>query len=455
MNRDPRWLRAALVLQSLMLRLYPKAFRERFGAEMRQTLRDRLRELPAKPSSARALDLARLGIDSLRGCIGLYADEIAALSSRQRATALALLMLLGIAATVGGGRLSVHLADASKAAQHAYIHLALSGRADEWLDLQQAAGESLATAGDARSQALAGHLLASVSTLSPSSQERIGGVPADRFSRRAIQLEAQSLREKQSAQVARMAAQGNALIDAAFAQDEPLAIWLRYLTCRAPCSPSVLADRLLGTDPGNGYFQLLKAVAASDSDTVYHALEQVGRATRYSSPHISMLRIYRDTYGAVPIPSWLQETQFFGELDGPTALAISAWAQTPFPPLRMIVARCKPETLAGHSRWEDACRAALVVLSENASETAELLIAWEMRARLDGKGSAAHREYRMMRWLLDQHSRRQRVLGEIASVLAGKREVDWLTRLRQLPEHQNGPPASYDDRLWPQAIALR
>ena len=449
MSRDPLWLRAALMLQSLMLRLYPKAFRERFGAEMRQTLRDRLRELHAKPASARALDLARLGIDSVRGGIGLYADEIAALSSRKRATALALLMQLGLAATAGGDRLGGHLADANQAAQHAYIHLALSGRADDWISLQQAAADKLAAAGDARSQALAGQLLVSVSPLSPSARERIGGVPAERFSRRAIRRATQSLREQQSAQMARMAAQGNALIDSALAQDEPLAIWLRYLRCHAPCSPSLMADRLLGTDPSNGYFRLLQAVAAKDSDTAYRALEQLGRATRYRSPHDAMLRSYRDTYAALPIPSWLQQEAFFGDLDGATALAVSAWAQRPFPPLKMLVARCNPETLAGHVRWEDACRAALVVLSDNASETVELLIASELLARLDGKGSAANREYRMVRWLLDQHSLQQRVLGEIASLLAGQREVDWITGLRRLPAYQNGPPESFDDRLWP------
>lgn len=45
MNRDPRWLRCADAVYATVLRLYPRAFRERWNEPMRQAFRDRCREV--------------------------------------------------------------------------------------------------------------------------------------------------------------------------------------------------------------------------------------------------------------------------------------------------------------------------------------------------------------------------------------------------------------------------
>ncbi|HTM71503.1 MAG TPA: hypothetical protein VL118_11705 [Luteimonas sp.] len=308
----PAWAGAADALYGAALRLYPRAFRERWGEPMRQAFRDRCREVARGERSGVALlheSLADIAAAAGRE----HANAAGAVAPQRFWLALACLLLLaGTLAAREQLAYMVQLAGEAASVRWSQLQAALEDRAlrHYWDDVADGLdGDVAPGAPTTRAFAL------------------LGGGSAER---------------------------ARGLLRDAMAAGDPRAFWLVATACQHDKACGIDVDAALArwqrVEPDNAapaLFALERAAATGDAAGVESALSLAARATTYRAHDIELLKSLFKPAEAVRVPTRLRAA--FG-LDDPSlaadALAIDAWSKFALPRFDALHDRCRPATVA-------------------------------------------------------------------------------------------------------------
>jgi hypothetical protein len=306
----PAWAGAADALYGAALRLYPRAFRERWGEPMRQAFRDRCREVARGERSGVALlheSLADIAAAAGRE----HANAAGAVAPQRFWLALACLLLLaGTLAAREQLAYMVQLAGEAASVRWTQLQAALEDRAlrHYWDDVADGLdGDVAPGAPTTRAFAL------------------LGGGSAER---------------------------ARGLLRDAMAAGDPRAWWLVATACQHDQACAIDVDAALArwqrVEPDNAapaLFALERAAATGDAAGVESALSLAARATTYRAHDIELLKSLFKPAEAVRVPTRLHDA--FG-LDDPSlaadALAIDAWSKFALPRFDALHDRCRPAT---------------------------------------------------------------------------------------------------------------
>ena len=374
MKRDPWWLAIADRAYALALHLYPRDFRETWGPQMRQAMRDRWRAHPDDGSRALGASAALLGDVFASAGREHWSDFDGEAGMKKLALAAALVASLGLFAMQG--RISTQVAAWQEARSWKVVDTAYRN------ELRQAALASPEPA-----------IRALVWTLED---------PGTQAS---------------TAHKASEAARGPAA-----ARRDRLTDFLAAASCEDPAT----LERLEAADPGNGAIWAVAATCAQRAnrpDTARQALVRLAQADHYDSRSGDLLAAGTDLLKRVPEPF------VFMSDNSPTALDflgnILWYAHEP--EYQAFGQSCRREAIAADTTLAADCRAAAEVLSRADSDGVRLFgTAWI--ARFEGRplGEAAFRERSAARqqalakwWALDDATRTARIAG-------GGNEIDLL-----------------------------
>jgi hypothetical protein len=437
---DPWWIRAALTVQASLLWTAPSSFRQRFGRELRQVLRDRLRELQAGSPRERQVEMARLAWQGLRSTASLQQDAISDWPVRLRMLALSLVLLVGTLLSVSRETLSEFLGELPVAVNHGLLVARLALPADQWIDAQRELADQLLATGDAGDAAAAGLVLRHVQPLGTWAVTGAHG-PAAR-------LADLSLRDRVGDALATMRAQGEQILQRSGEASDERALWLAYLYCGKACDRSATLTRWAALAPDNGYVQMLRLMglaATASSVEVDALLQQIAESARYKSPHGDLYRRLSRTADTVE-PGWaLAGLEFPDGLTPNEALAAFASYPLALPPLQRWIHHCSAEVAAQIADRFALCDAALARMARDSSEPVDQLVALRVRAQLHGLGSAAHQAYRDASYLLQGVPREGR--EETRALLSGEPLLAWRRAQRVAAGLPVRAPAEFRDRL--------
>jgi hypothetical protein len=352
MKRDTRAWRAVDAAYGWALRLYPRAFRERWAEPMRQAFRDRCREV------ARG---ERSGFSLLHESLA----DLAAGAGRERIRAME-----GIPVSRFHWMLALLAVFAAMLAMHDRMGTAGLAAIDWWKQRQVAQDEA----------AIAGFYRDAAAGL-----ERAGA----------------STRSRTIAAVLRARAGGadtsRAWPEATSAQD-PLALWLAAVDCPvSACDEHAALASLVRLEPDNaavGQIEMGLAARAGDAFGMRNGLRRMAMATRYDSHETELVQgLLRATDG-IEVPRRLLRYGRgpTGRTAARTALAADIWTRMATPSFTAFLDACRP----GVSE-EDArdCVAAARTLS-NGDTLMSRSIGPRVWYRL--AGSTVERDRALVRW---------------------------------------------------------
>lgn len=369
MNRDPWWLRVADRAYALALHAYPRDFREAWGPQMRQTLRDRWR------------DSAKDGRSALAAGFALFQDLLASAGREQlhafheeaamKRALLGLALLSSVALFAMQGRMSTGVA--------------------EWQEARTWSAVDAAYRTELRG----------IASSSPSS---------------GIRALAWTLDDPDAQRHTAPARTPGAVVH------DRLADFLAAASCG---DPATLA-RLEATEPGNGAVWAVAATCAQRTkraDVAREALARLAQSDRYDSRSGALLAAATELAKRTPPP------QVFMPGDSPTGLDYLGnilWnAHTP--EFEAFVQACRPSAIGTDAALANMCRTAAGVMSRADSDWVREFGA-VLTARLDGRqfDKAKLHEEDMTRqkalakwWALDDSTR-------AARTAAGGSEVELL-----------------------------
>jgi hypothetical protein len=438
--RDPWWIGVALRIQALLLMLTPRHYRQRFGVELRQVLRDRLRELPRRPVWQQPVELASLAWQGLLATATLQRDALVRWPLRLQLLLLALACLLGSLLLVGREPLIRSVDAAAKSVGHGLLLARVMMPAEHWLEAQRDLADRLQQSGAAADAALAGLSLRHARAFGTWGLPGAGGETARRVDA--------SLHERAADRLSSMRRQGERLLAEAGQSASATALWLGYLYCDSPCRRDEVIARWLRVAPDNGYPQLLRLLelpASSDAERVDAVLLAIIEAPRYRSPHGEAYRRLGEVAATLQ-PGWsLHGMNIVDGIEVQPALAAHAIFPLALPRLQQLAEHCSPALATPGSLRLVLCDTALRRIADDSSEPVEQLIALKQRARLQGENSAAHRAYRDAAFLLLAGA--QDAAGEIRAILAGEPLLGHRRERRQALGLAVVAPSTFRDRL--------
>ena len=366
MKRDPWWMSVADRAYALALHVYPRAFRETWGPQMRQAMRDRWRAHPDDGRRALGTGVAVLGDLFASAGREHWVDFDGEAGMKRIALGAALVASLGLFAMQG--RISTQVAAWQEARSWKVVDTAYRN------ELRQAA-------------------LAS---------------PEPAIRALAWTLE-DSGTQASTAHKASEAARGPAA-----AGRDRLADFLAAASCE---DPATLA-RLEATDPGNG---AVWAVAATCAQRAKHpgaarqALARLAQSDHYDSRSGELLSAGTDLLKRVPEPF-----VFMSDVS-PTGLGYLGdmlW-NAHAPEVEAFGSSCMRQAVAADATLAADCRAVAEVLSRADSDGVRHFgTAWMARFEGHPLGEAAHRELNDAQqqalakwWALDEATRTARVAG--------------------------------------------
>jgi hypothetical protein len=358
MKRDPRWLRIVDAAYGVALRLYPREFRMRWGAPMRQAFRDRCRECAGNGRSRAGLLLEMLPDLA----IGAGRERIGAMEGTPMSRRNWMFVLL--------------FTFAAMLAMHDRIGTASLAAVDWWKQHQA----------DLDAAAVAKFYRDAGTTL-----ERTAAVPRDHtlaalFLARAGDPGAS--REWREALAAR----------------DPLALWISAVDCPvATCDARAAVAALVRIEPDNaaiGQLELNLAAKANDATAMRIALRRMAEAQRYDSRWLEMVKGLLRAVDQVPVPRRLfdygHDAQ--GRAAARTVLAAGVWMPIAQPAFAPFLEACRAGAAADIAR--DCVAAARVVAQGDTLIARSFGVrAWYRSAASDAERAEAVSWFRDQRWL--------------------------------------------------------
>lgn len=302
MKRDARGWRQLDAAYAFALRLYPRAFRERWGEPMRQAFRDRCREVARGERSGFALLQESLA-------------DLAAGAGRERIRAVE-----GMPVSKSHWMLALLVVFAALLAMHDRMGTAGLAAIDWWKQRQVAQDEA-AQAGFYRNAA--------------ARLERAGA--GTRNLTLAAVLRARA-GESNAARRWQEAASAN----------DPLALWLAAVDCPvSTCEEHAAVAALVRIEPDNaavGQIEMNLAAKTGDAVGVRNGLHRMATATRYDSHESELVQgLLRATDG-IDVPRRLLRhgRGAVGREAARTALAAGIWMRVSTPSFTAFLDTCRP-----------------------------------------------------------------------------------------------------------------
>lgn len=302
MKRDARGWRHLDAAYAFALRLYPRAFRERWGEPMRQAFRDRCREVARGERSGLALLQESLA-------------DLAAGAGRERVRAME-----GMPVSKFHWMLALLVVFAGMLAMHDRMGTAGLAAVDWWKQRQVAQDEA----------AIAGFY-----------RDAAAGLEHAGAGTRNLTLAAVLRARAGEANAA------SAWQEAASAHD-PLALWLAAVDCPvAACDEHAAVASLVRMEPDNaavGQIEMSLAARSGDEVGMRNGLRRMAMATRYDSHETELVQgLLRATDG-IEVPRRLLRygRGAAGRVAARTALAAGIWTRVATPSFTAFLDACRP-----------------------------------------------------------------------------------------------------------------
>lgn len=416
--RDPAWIAALDRIYAAALHLYPRAHRLQWGAEMRQTFRDRCREAQ------------RAGRGAWRFVLGECLPDLAFSASRERADAFQELppmkRMLAIAlmlTALAAGIFHARLGDGVLAARDAWdaYQAELDSRA---LHAHEATlATQVAQRDGAHADVVAAQLYFSA---------------ADGFRRRYPAASDLHLSAAQAQTSDALLDHADAAFTHALRREDRWALWLAAMdACPARakvCDATAARARLRTVDADNGAvwaMDLYRAQHAHDAAGERAAFARLAGSTQFDWHYRDAVSGMLAAFALQPLPSRLRQSYADGSAatatDSASLLAFqigSAQGTMQMPAMQPLMTLCKTPDPAIRSD----CRAAAQVIAEHSYTIIDHMIGLSLWRRVADASEQAQVEqmYRDARWQSDR-------LSEVVPQLSPSALQRWLVQWQTQP----------------------